>query len=44
MVELSIDGAIASPRHFLQQPAERKLEYVLKNKRCAAAPVLGLLA
>ena len=44
MVEVSIVGATASPRHVLQQAAVRKLEYVLKNKRGAAAPGRGLLA
>jgi hypothetical protein len=44
MVEVSIVGAAASPRHMLQQAAVRKLEYVLKNKRGAAAPGRGLLA
>ena len=44
MVEVSIVGATASPRHILQQAAVRKLEYVLKNKRGSAAPGRGLLA
>ncbi|MBT6313141.1 MAG: hypothetical protein HOJ21_08060 [Alphaproteobacteria bacterium] len=44
MVEVSIVGATASPRHILQQAAVRKLECVLKNKRGSAAPGRGLLA
>ncbi len=44
MVEVSIVGAIASLRHFLQQAAVRKLECVLTNKGSAAASERGLLA
>lgn len=43
MVEVSVVGAASSPRHMLQQAAIRKLEYVIKNKRGAAAPERGLV-
>lgn len=43
MVEVSVVGAASSPRHLLQQTAVRKLEYVLRTKRGAAAPERGII-